>query len=73
MPLLYPHLIRYIIEHWRVVGQFEREQPSWVTIDEGDRLGIVFASDDGGTEIVYLMRNLEDRVLDILDRPADVA
>jgi hypothetical protein len=48
-------------------------QPSWVTIDEGDRLGIVFASDDGGTEIVYLMRNLEDRVLKVLPGAADIA
>ena len=46
--------------------------PTWVTIDEGDRLGIVFSTDDGGTELVYLMRDLHDRVLQILHGGGDV-
>jgi hypothetical protein len=47
--------------------------PTWVTIDEGDRLGIVFPTDDGGTELIYIIRNLEDRVLRILDGGGDLA
>lgn len=46
--------------------------PTFVTIDYGDRLGIVFPTDDGGTKLVYLMRNLEDRVLSVLNGRGDL-
>ena len=40
----------------------------WTTIDEGDRLGIVLPTSDGGSKIVYLPRNIQKRVREILDR-----
>ena len=44
-----------------------QEAPCFFTIDEGDRLGIVFPTDNGGTKIVYLTRNIKERVREVLD------
>ena len=44
----------------------------FVTIDDGERLGIVFPSDDGGTELVYLTRNFEETLARVLNRSREV-
>jgi hypothetical protein len=40
-------------------------------VEEDDRFGIVLAG-DAGVETVYVLRNVHDRVLEILHRPRQV-
>jgi hypothetical protein len=41
-------------------------------IDDGDRLGVAVPTGDGGTELLYLVKDLDKRLLRFLDEPGQI-